>query len=755
MKLCSHLALLSSLIAFAQVENQTQPSELEKPAPPQTVPVKAAPERPVSQANDSPRPRIAVALEGGGALGLAHIGVLEWFDQHHIPVDGIAGTSMGGLIGGFYASGMNGDEIKIFADTIDWNRALRDQVPYRDLAFRRKEDKREYPADLEFGLKGGVRFPLGLSSGQQVGLILDRVGAPYSNLTTFDDLPTPFRCVATDLVSGNPVVFDKGSLSDALRGTMSLPGVFNPLRQTGQVYVDGGLVDNLPVDVARSMGADVVIAVHLRSKPFNATQGLSALDVLQGSVSVVIAANELQSMEQADILISVATQDYGTLDYQASDKLEELGVQAAQEKANVLERFALNDADWQAYVAGREARRRTAATPEFVKVSGPSPEVARGLEKKLQDNVGKPIDYARINRDMDEITGLGRFDLASYQLTQQNGLSGLLVTTEEKDYGPPLVNPLIVVDGSDYTNVLFGLGARITMLDIGGYGSEWRNDFLIGSQYSIASEYYHPVKWSNPFFVAPRLFASDAPFDLYDNDNRVASYREDQEGGGLDLGVTFNRFSQLRFGYQLEHLSLTRQIGTPDFGNLSGRQGFSRLLYTFDNTDDPTLPRQGFDAKTQLEFYDANPGSSQHFPLFESETGVFKQLRSLNSVFVLASGGSTFGRDDIGLPPFALGGPLRLGAYGTNEILTNQYFLIQPGYIRQLKQLPPLFGNHIYAVATYEIAKTYDNLFHESKLPNDVNVGLLVQTFFGPVVFGGAVGDSGHRKFYFQLGRYF
>lgn len=736
MKLCCpFVLLLVSLISLAQVGAQPQPAEAAR----------------LSET----RPRIALALEGGGALGLAHIGVLEWFDEHHIPVDVIAGTSMGGLIGGFYASGMQAGEIKLFADTINWNKALRNQTPYRDLAFRRKEDKREYPADLEFGLKGGVHLPAGFNSGQEVGLILDRIGAPYSSMTTFDDLPTPFRCVATDLVSGNAVVFDKGSLAVALRGTMSLPGVFNPLRQNGQVYVDGGLVDNLPVDVARKAGADVVIAVHLRTKPLDPAQGLSAFNVLQGSVSVVIAANELQSMEQADILISVPTEDYGTLDYDASDKLEELGMKAAEEKANVLERFALNDAGWKAYLAERESRRRTVPTPEFVKVVGPSPEVARGLEKKLQDNVGKPIDYTRINRDMDEITGLGRFDLAGYQLTQQNGLSGLLVKAEEKDYGPPIVNPLIVVDGSDYTNVLFGLGARITLLDIGGYGSEWRNDFLIGSQYSVASEYYHPLKWSNPFFVAPRLFASDAPFDLYDNDSRVASYREDQEGGGLDLGVTFNRFSQLRFGYQLEHLSLTRQIGTPDFNNLSGRQGFSRVLYTFDDTDDPTLPRQGLSAKTRLEFYDANPGATEHFPLFESETGLFKQLKSRNSVFILASGGSTFGRDDIGVPPFSLGGPLRLGAYGTNEILTNQYFLIQPGYIRQLKQLSPLFGNHIYAVATYEIAKTYDDLFHESKLPNDVNVGLLVQTFFGPVVFGGAVGDSGHRKFYFQLGRYF
>ena len=215
MKLCCpFVLLLVSLISLAQVEAQPQPAEAAR----------------LSET----RPRIALALEGGGALGLAHIGVLEWFDEHHIPVDVIAGTSMGGLIGGFYASGMQAGEIKLFADTINWNKALRNQTPYRDLAFRRKEDKREYPADLEFGLKGGVHLPAGFNSGQEVGLILDRIGAPYSSMTTFDDLPTPFRCVATDLVSGNAVVFDKGFWPWRCAGRCRSPGCSIPCVRMGK-----------------------------------------------------------------------------------------------------------------------------------------------------------------------------------------------------------------------------------------------------------------------------------------------------------------------------------------------------------------------------------------------------------------------------------------------------------------------------------------------------------------------------------------
>src|SRR5438105_7956597 len=172
-----------------------------------------APANPLPAATKTPqrhRPTIGVALEGGGAMGLAHIGVLRWFEEHHIPVDYVAGTSMGGLVGGLYATGMSGEEINSFLKNVNWNRSLRNELPYQARSFRRKEDKRDYPNDLEFGLKRGINFPSGFHSGQQVGLILDRIALPYSNVRTFDDLPTPFRCVATDLVSGKAVVFHDG-----------------------------------------------------------------------------------------------------------------------------------------------------------------------------------------------------------------------------------------------------------------------------------------------------------------------------------------------------------------------------------------------------------------------------------------------------------------------------------------------------------------------------------------------------------------
>jgi NTE family protein len=703
------------------------------------------------------RPTIGLVLEGGGALGLAHAGVLHWFEDNHIPVDYIAGTSMGGLVGGFYATGMSGSEIEKFIHNINWNRSLRNELPYQARSFRRKEDQRDYPNDLEFGLKGGINFPSGFNSGQQVGLILDRVALPYSDLKSFNDLPTPFRCVATDLVSGQPKVFDSGSLSEALRATMSLPAIFSPVRRDGHIYVDGGLIENLPVDVAKAMGADIVIAVHLETETLHPKESLSAFSVLQRSISVVISANELESMKKADVLISIRTEDYSAIDYQAADKLIELGYAGANDKAALLKKLSLDQQDWDQYVEQRKSRQRPVPIPQFIEVTGTAPVIAQGIENSLADNVGKPVDFDRINTDLTNVTGLGRFARAGFQLTRRDGQEGLLIHADEKPYAPPTVNPLFIIDGSDYTDVRFSLGARVTLHDIGGFGSELRNDFIAGTSYGASSEYYHPLNWFSHFFMAPRGFATSQPFDIYLDDTRISTYRENSVGGGLDFGVAANRFSELRFGYQADHLSLNRSIGLPGLlSNVSGRQGFTRLRYIIDHTDDPTLPRQGYLVQSRFEFYDANPGATEHFPLAELRTGVFHRIRKTNSLFLLASGGSTFSYQGTGIPMFSLGGPQRLAAYGVNELLSNQYFLAQAGYIRRLKELTPLLGNNVYLVTDYEIGKAYGAVNQtDSRLPNDFNAAVLVQSFIGPVVFGGSVGDRGHHKFYFQLGRLF
>src|SRR5664279_5311111 len=208
------------------------------------------------------RPTLGLALQGGGALGLAHVGVITWMEEHHIPIDYISGTSMGGLVGGVYATGRNAVEMRQVVNGINWDEVMAGQTPFDDLSFRRKEDAHDYPNNLEFGLRKGLQFPEGFNSGQQVSLVLDKMALPYSEIKSFNDLPTPFACVATDLVSGRPKVFRSGSLSLALRSTMSLPGIFTPVRTKDAIYAAGGLLQNIPVEVAKTMGADLTLAIQ-------------------------------------------------------------------------------------------------------------------------------------------------------------------------------------------------------------------------------------------------------------------------------------------------------------------------------------------------------------------------------------------------------------------------------------------------------------------------------------------------------------
>ena len=697
-------------------------------------------------------------LEGGGALGLAHIGVIKWLEENRIPVDMIAGTSMGGLVGGIYATGEPSGQIETLIRGIRWNEVLRGVTPYRDLSFRRKEDQRDYPNAFEFGLKQGTQFPSGFNSGQQVGLILDRIGLPYSQMKSFDELPIPFRCVATDLVSGKPYVFDQGSLANAMRASMSLPAFFTPVRDGNRVLVDGGLLDNLPVDIARQMGADIVIAVHLKTAPLDPKTALSSVGVLQRSASVSIAITELRSietLEKADILLTADVERFDSTDYKLFDQLEAEGYKAALAKSALLSRLRVDEDEWQRIVAARNGKRRPVAAPEFVEVAGASGDVLKGLQHELSDLAGKPIDPHELDAKMMEVTGLGRFASAGYRDVERDGQHGLQVEAQEKDYAPPTVHPALVIDGSDYKNVLFEVGGRVTFLDVGGFGSEWRNDFIAGSEYGLKTEFFHPFTPYTGWFVAAHGTADSSPFFVYDSNKLEGAYRNRVMGGGLDLGYTFGRGAELRVGYEAGYQKINEDLGNPVAPEVHGRFGVTSVRYRLERFDDPVIPRRGARLESTFKFYDTAPGTPDVVPTEELKLGLAERTSQKSSVLFFASGGTSFSTRDTGFPPFSLGGPLRLGAYGTNELLTNQYFLLQPALLYKLWEISPLLKQNIYLLTMYEAGKAYDQPPSATKVAQDATVGVLFQTLFGPMFFGGSLGDTQHRKFFFKVGRFF
>jgi NTE family protein len=702
-------------------------------------------------------PKIGLVLEGGGALGLAHIGVIQYLEEHRIPISYVAGTSMGGLVGGVYATGRNAAELRQVVTGINWDQVIGGHTPYDDLSFRRKQDAREYPSTLEFGLHKGLQFPGGFNTGQQVDLILDRIALPYSGIKSFNELPIPFACVATDLVAKEKHVFRSGPFDLALRSTMSLPGIFSPVRYQGHIYVDGGLLDNIPIDVAQQMGAEYILGIHLQTESLSPDAQLSSFAVLGQAISVMIAANEDRSKPHADLLVSVPLQKYTAMDYNQADAIIKLGYAAAAANADKLAALSVDEATWKQYLAERESRRGRASTPEFVEVAGVPNEIAHPMEEGLSGFIGKPVDPAKLDQAILGLNGMGSLSAVNYSMVEKEGKQGLLLQAQSKPYSPPIVRPLISIDGADYNTVFFTMGARITFLDFGGYRREWRNDILVGTEYLVRSEYFRPFSPLSPWFVSPRFEFDSNLYPLYDGNTLLSLYRERTVLGGLDLGYSFGRVGELRLGYEGGYLHLAPQIGdSTALPTVSGGTGDTRIQYVLNMLDDPVIPRKGEGIQFSTKYYNANPAAPGGFPVSEARIQNFFRISGPSSIFLSASGGTSFGYK-TGIPVFPLGGLTRFVAFGTNELLTDQYFLFQAGYIRTLASLPALLGGAVDLLGMFEVGKAYQLPYGPKPpyLPGDVVGALVVNTLFGPVEVGGAVGNYGHAKFFFQVGRIF
>ncbi len=350
------------------------------------------------------RRRIGLALSGGGARGLAHIGVLRFLEEHRIPIDRIAGTSIGGLLAGLYATGRSAADLEKTARNTEWNDLLRSAPSYEDRPVAEKQDWNRIGGQwtLRFGKK--LSFPAGINSGQQLALMLSRETIAYSGVQSFDDLPIPFRCVATDLRTGDAFVLQEGSLPKALRATLSLPVIFTPVDWEGRVLIDGGLVNNLPTDVVRDMGAEVVIAITLRPPTAEAAELKTFTDVLRQSVSIATLQNERRNAQLADLVVTVPLDSRVFLDFRNVSATIESGYRAAQQNAEALKALSLSPQEWEAYLRLKNSRRRTGRTSgPLVAVRSPQPNIQADATEELNRKSGSLVSARKAGRQPDGI----------------------------------------------------------------------------------------------------------------------------------------------------------------------------------------------------------------------------------------------------------------------------------------------------------------------------------------------------------------
>ncbi|HOC19076.1 MAG TPA: patatin-like phospholipase family protein [Vicinamibacterales bacterium] len=710
-----------------------------------------------------PRPRVGLALGGGSARGLAHIGVLQWLDEHRIPVDLVAGTSAGALVGGGFALGMSPAELRALMRRADWDAMFQADSPFRHKLFRRKQDRRAFPTVLEFGLRHGFMLPGGLNPGQQVMLLLDRMALAYADLESFDELPTPFRCVATDLRTADSVVLGRGVLATALRATMALPGVFTPVEYGDWLLVDGGTLNNVPGDVARAMGADVVIAVNLGPVRTGARADQSLIRHFGRTIDTMMAAGVRKALSGVDLVITPELPGLDGMSWRRSDELADLGYQAAARHRDILLTYSVSEREYSAYLAERGARRRTALpVPVSVTVAGVPEAEAASIREQLAGHVGVPVDPDRIEADILSIAGTDRYEYLTYRVTEETGRPCLAVTVRPKSYGPPFLAMGLELNNIDANNFAATVAARTTLYDLAGPGSELRLDVALGTQVLAGGELYQPLG-RGPLFGAARASYTRGPANYFEDQRLIAQYSRKRAGAGFDLGLGLVREAELRVGFDVADVHGRLAVGSPVRADVRGWERFGSVRFTHDGQDSPVVPSSGlllhaelrryFDAPTPAAPAAGEPVVPTRFWRGEVTGSVFRRVHRADRVFAAFGTGTAFGE----LPlwgAFSLGGPLRLGAFANDEMRGANYVLGAAGYLRRVARLPDLVGGNVYAGTWLEAGSAFDRRA-DAAWHGNVSTGAVLETLLGPVFVGGSVGSGWRGRFYVAIGKFF
>jgi NTE family protein len=631
------------------------------------------------QLTETERPSIGVALSGGSALGLAHIGVLRYFEENHIPVDKIGGTSMGGLIGGLYATGMDSAQISAIVESADWNALLDPSPRFADQPIADKQRWNRTFGDLTLRFGKGFSLPSGLNPGESLSLLLSRSTLAYSDVTDFDQLPIPFRCVATDLVSGDSVVFAKGSLPIAMRATMSLPGVFTPVKLDRMVLVDGGVLENIPVDAVRDMGAKIVIAVAFETPEAKPNQFKSLSDVMRQTISLVITKNEQRSLANADLVISVDTKRFSSSDYQRWSEIIEAGYQAAKSHASQLARFELSQQDWDAYLAQRKARMRFSSDRgRVLAVSSPDPSFQRNAQAEIHRTVGEgAVSEKELEKTLSGMVAATAVPGAAYEWQQEaSGPGGYRVKFAERPTDRLLANVSMQYSLSPGEPSRFGVKLSTAVIPKNAYKAQFLSTATLGYDSTLQAEAYNPFGGSQ-YFIASQFFGGRTHFNSYTGPDRQSDTR-DRVGGALYAGIGTWRFAQLRLGGQAGYDSYSRNVVVDGVSSRSGGFTVPEVRWIVNHQDSGGLPTRGTRSEGEAGYYLRSKGD---YPFAHSDFSTFQPLNRDVTLFALNHVGTSFGRKLNYFDQFIAGDQSNMAAFRYQEFHANTLVTAGSGVI--------------------------------------------------------------------------
>ncbi len=643
------------------------------------------------------RTRVGLALSGGGALGLAHIGVLKYLEEHHIPVDHIAGTSMGGLVGGLYATGQDPDNLERIARSAKWDDLLRASPSFEARPVAEKQEWNTITGEYTFRFGKNLTLPAGINPGQQLALLLSRETLGYPDIRSFDDLPIPFRCVATDLVSGEAFVLGQGSLAKALRATMALPAIFTPVEWEGRILIDGGLVNNLPTDVVRGMGSDAVIAVKVQPAKIDRTQLNTLTSILKQSVNIAVLQNERRNAKLADIVISVSLGDTRGTDFEKAEAIIQSGYRAAQQVSEALNRLAVAPDEWNAYVEAKKARMRlTPGSGPLVAVKSPRPEIQQNGSQELFRKSSSSISTEKLE---DELTGLTAATglpsaLYSWQAAPEKK-SGFRVDLEPRPDRELLLRPSLSYQASG--------------------GEPNRFTFRLDIAYNGATR-------------------SDSTRD------RVA--------GSFYFGAGTWRFAQLRIGAIAGFDGYSNSVTVDNVTAKNTAFTDPEIVGIFNTQDSGELPTRGtrLNASLGWSFRDHS------YPYLQTDFDRFQPIAKTVSVFGLGSIDSSFGRKLTFYDQFTAGGFTNLDAYKYQEFRGNSMFTGGAGVIHRGIN-PRNLAFRPYLASWYEAGRL-DLGSRGWQTVQSTSMGILAPTPVGIMGLSVSFDQQGRARFRLSLGSF-
>jgi NTE family protein len=705
------------------------------------------------------RPRIGLALSGGGARGYAHIGILKVFEENNIPIDYIAGASIGSMVGGLHASGLSASEIEEILLSMDWVSLYDDEPERRDRAYRRKAEDQRYILDFELGQKGfKLILPKGLSSWRKMNFFLRSHLQHVAHIRQFQDLPTPFKAMVTDIETGESIALDRGDLALAIRASMSLPAMFVPPKIEGATYVDGGIVNNLPVDTVREMGADVVIAVDIGSKMLSAEELNKLTDVSGQSMGILNRQVVEDQLSRADLILAPDLDGFGTLAFAKREAILDRGRVEAEEKLASLKQFALSDGEYERHLLRRQARLSPPEQANHLKsiaIAGLERVDERIVTARIRLKEGDVLDYEVLHDDLDRIFGLGDFEWVDFEVDAREDGTDLIILVKEKFWGPNYLHAGLELEIDSNQNTAINPLINYTRTRLNRLGGEWLTDIGFGEQEILLTELYQPLRFDGRLFCSPRFTAERLYRKFVVEGQEQIEFESSQYLGQFDLGINLGTYGEIRAGLVrgLADISI-RSADEP----VDQRIDLGGYLFSvqIDRLNSITFPRKGILAAVSAYLSRDEIGADDEYE-FAGMHFVWAVSRRNHTFLYWMEGGTTFDDDAPPYTHFGIGGFHSLSGYDPGELSGPHYAIVRPTYFYKIGSLPSMVGKGIYVGGWLEAGNVWatkdDISLDDLRYAATATLGM--ETLLGPIYVAYGIAEDDRERLYLVIGRKF